>query len=359
MNIEHTFHIRPYRAGDEEQILCLRRAVFGDLDPVRTSLSAWRWQFLENPAGELFCVIAEDRGTIVGQYAAIPTRFSVKRSETVFAFSCDTMVHPEHRRKGLFVLLARELYRLMEEKNGITTVWGFPNEASLPGFTGRLGWKLLRVFPLWVRPFRPLIWFCRQLPLLKKVFPAHGIRRESGIPPSFLDGGSGLAIEPLSHFSDEFDHLWNSQRGLSSVMQIRDKRYLNWRYLGMPAFDYLPFSIKWKGDLSGFLILRMMNLMGHSFGVLVDLFPLPVVNASLTRLIIDFAGAYCREQGAEFMTCLFSTASAEFLKSIGFRKVPNLFNPKKWHLGCRFGGNVEIPDSVRSWFISYGDTDIV
>ena len=352
-------HIRPYKAGDEEQILRLRGAVFGDLDPVRTTLSAWRWQFLDNPAGESFCVIAEDSGVFVGQYAAIPTRFSVKGNETVFAFSCDTMVHPEYRRKGIFVALADELYRSMKEKNGVTTVWGFPNQASLPGFTGRLGWNLLSAFPLWVRPFRPLTWFCRQVPLLKKVFPAPEVQKESSAPsrPYVLE--SGLVIEPLSHFHEEFDHLWKRHHGLSPIMQIRDRPYLNWRYLGMPAFGYLPFSIKWKGNLAGFMVLRMMDLMGHSFGVLVDLFPFPLINASVTRLVTDFAAVSCRTQGAEFMTCLFSTASPEFLKDLGFRKVPNLFNPKKWYLGCRFEGNSDIPDSVMSWFISYGDTDIV
>ena len=300
-----SLRIRPYETGDETRILCLRRAVFGDLDPVRTTLSAWRWQFLENPAGKSFCVIAEDRGAIVGQYAAIPTRFSVKGTETVFAFSCDTMVHPGYRKKGLFVLLARELYRLMAEKYGITTVWGFPNEASLPGFIGHLGWKQLRVFPLWIRPFRPLTWFCRQVPLLKRFVPVAEVRRENGLPCRSYDGGKGLVMEPVDHFHEEFDRLWNSLRGPSSIMQIRDGRYLNWRYLGMPAFGYLPFSIKWKGDLSGFLILRMMNLMGHSFGVLVDLFPVPIIDVSMTRLVIDFAGVYCRDRGAEFIPASF------------------------------------------------------
>ena len=352
-------HIRPYKTGDEAGILRLREVVFGDLDPVRTTLSAWRWQFLENPAGGPFCVIAEDRGTIVGQYAAIPTRFSVRGEETVFAFSCDTMVHPDYRRRGLFVLLARELYGILAEQHGIPMVWGFPNQASLPGFTKHLGWKQVHVFSPWISLFRPLTCFCRQVPLLKRFVPVSEVAKESALPFRSHDGGKELVIEPLDHFSDEFDRLWDSRRDLFSVIQIRDSRYLNWRYLGMPAFGYLPFSIKWKGDLSGFLVLRMMNLMGHSFGVLVDLFPLPIIDVSVTRLVTDFAGACCRNQGAEFITCLFSTAKPEFLKRLGFRKVPELFNPKNWVLGGRFERNSIISGSGTDWFISYGDTDII
>ncbi len=353
------FQIRPYKAGDEGQILRLRKAVFGDVDPVRTTLPAWRWQFQDNPAGEAFCVIAEDCGVVVGQYAVIPTCFSVEGKETVFAFSCDTMVHPEYQRKGIFVALARELYRLMGEKHAITTVWGFPNEASLPGFTARLEWNLLCTFPFLIRPFRPLTLMCRHVPLLKKVVSAPEALKGLSVPSEAYDEGRGLVIEPLSHFDEEFDHLWKSHLGRFPVIQIRDRHYLNWRYLGMPSFAYLPFSVKWQGELSGYLILRMMNLKGHYFGVLVDLFPLPVINASVTRLVIDFASETCRKQGAEFMTCLLSKAKPEFLQHSGFRRIPNILNPKKWHFGCRFNGSTEILGSAENWFISYGDTDII
>jgi len=71
----HTFQIRHYREGDEDQILNLRQRVFGNLDPMRLRSSTWRWQFRHNPAGKALCALAEDHGRIVGQYAVIPTVF--------------------------------------------------------------------------------------------------------------------------------------------------------------------------------------------------------------------------------------------------------------------------------------------
>ena len=112
--MKRTFQIRRYQEEDEEQILRLRERVFGDLDPVRMKTSTWRWQFRYNPAGEAFCALAEDHGRIIGQYAVIPTRFSVQGKETLFALSCDTMIHPDYRKQGIFTTLADEVYRFIE-----------------------------------------------------------------------------------------------------------------------------------------------------------------------------------------------------------------------------------------------------
>ena len=159
--MSRTWRKRPYKIGDEHEILRLRQSIFGDLDEVRLNISTWYWQFQRNPAGNATCWLAEDNGVIVGQYTVIPTRFSLKGQEALLAFSCDTMVHPGYRKQGMFSDLANELYRSLDSKEtGGTTVWGFPNEASLPGFTHRLGWNPVGIIPLRIMPIRPLTMFC-------------------------------------------------------------------------------------------------------------------------------------------------------------------------------------------------------
>lgn len=359
--MKRTWQIRSYQEGDEQQVLRLRHMVFGDLDPVRLRPSTWHWQFRNNPAGEAFCCLAEDRGVIVGQYVAIPTRFSVRGQETLFAFSCDTMIHPEYRNQGMFLALANELYRSIESRYQITTVWGFPNEISLPGFTRRLGWHTLALFPLWVLPVRPFQAIRRHLSLLNR--PKSDAPLSGKGPASVVSTDQempGLLIQTINHFGDEFDQLWSSHKRLAPVVQIRDRLYLNWRYLGVPEFGYRPFAIKWKGRLSGYMVIRMMDLMGHSFGALVDLFPFPIGDRTITNRLFRFARNYCKGHGAEFLTCLLSAADPHFLRKAGLRRVPGRFNPKKWYFGCRYGqGDSAILGSVKHWYITYGDTDIV
>ena len=64
------------------------------------------------------------------------------------------MTHPDYQKQGIFVTLARDLYDDLAARHGVTTVWGFPNDASHPGFVGKLGWFDVHVFPLRVKPIR-------------------------------------------------------------------------------------------------------------------------------------------------------------------------------------------------------------
>ena len=361
-----SWHIRPYQDGDETQILKLREVVFGDLDPVRLKESTWQWQFQNNPSGPAFCFLAEAGGTIVGQYAAIPTRFSIQGKETLVALSCDTMIHPHYRRQGMFSALARELYDFMENHCGITMVWGFPNNQSLPGFTGRLGWRMLPFIPLMVLPIRPLAMVHRSIPLLKRLGKKAPAKIETDLDFKFSPRLPGLRIDPIRHFDEAFDELWQTHssmpppqsRRASPVMQVRDSRYLQWRYLSVPEFGYRPFAVRRHGRLLGYMILRMMTLKGHMFGVLMDLFPFPMASDLVLNDVFSLARQYVKAHGGDFLTCLLPRGNAGVLKRAGFKKVPEIINPKTWRLGYRCTG-AALPDDFDSWHITYGDTDVV
>lgn len=74
----------------------------------------------------------------VAYYGIIPTFVSINKQTVLGAQSCDTMTHPEHQKKGLFVTLAKKTFELAKEK-GIHFVFGFPNQSSYPGFIKHLG----------------------------------------------------------------------------------------------------------------------------------------------------------------------------------------------------------------------------
>ena len=350
------WRIRPYQNGDEQQILELRQAVFGDLDPVRLKKSVWQWQFQNNPAGRATCFLAESRGRIVGQYATIPTRLSIHGKESLAAFSCDTMIHPQYRRQGMFSALAREHYDFLETGSGIHMVWGFPNELSRPGFTGKLGWRMLPHIPLMVIPIRPVSMILRSL--LKKS------KKESTIPRTAT--GSyvlktrlpNLRMVPIARFDGAFDALWREHSNTAPVMQIRDHRYLQWRYLSVPEFGYRPFAFFRGERLLGYWVLRMMALKGQLFGVLVDVFPFPMESRSVTLEIFHSSQQYVKAHGGDFLTCLLPPKHAEVLKRAGFRKIPEIINPKTWWLGYRCAENTPLGD-LNNWHVTYGDTDVV
>lgn len=76
---------------------------------------------------------------VAAYYGVFPTLCQLSGQQILAAQSGDTMTHPNHRRKGLFRLLFEETAKLAKEE-GIRFIFGFPNEASYPGFI-KFGWK--------------------------------------------------------------------------------------------------------------------------------------------------------------------------------------------------------------------------
>jgi len=79
-------------------------------------------------------------GDLAAYYGAFPMRMHIQDKDYLVAQSGDTMTAPEHRKKGLFTILAKACYKLAEE-SGFACIFGFPNANSYPGFAKNLDWK--------------------------------------------------------------------------------------------------------------------------------------------------------------------------------------------------------------------------
>lgn len=72
-------------------------------------------------------------------YGVFPVKAQYENKEFLAAQSGDTMTHPDHRGKGLFITLAKMTYELAKQ-NGVEFIFGFPNQNSYPGFVKKLNW---------------------------------------------------------------------------------------------------------------------------------------------------------------------------------------------------------------------------
>lgn len=76
----------------------------------------------------------------VAFYGVIPCFIKLEDKNILSAQSADTMTHPNHRHKGLFIELALLTYGLCRDR-GIHLIFGFPNQNSLHAFIKNLGWE--------------------------------------------------------------------------------------------------------------------------------------------------------------------------------------------------------------------------
>jgi hypothetical protein len=104
-------------------------------------------------------------------YGVIPCMIRYVDQLLLAAQSADTMTHPKYQFKGLFVQLANLTFDLCQEE-GISVVFGFPNQNSLHGFLVRLKWQMTETLdyysiPVGIIPFEGI---SKRIPFLKGMY---------------------------------------------------------------------------------------------------------------------------------------------------------------------------------------------
>lgn len=103
-------------------------------------------RFLDNPYDDILMCIAEDNGTIIANYSAVPVRLQIEGVEHKAALSLNTMTHPDYEGQGLFTRLASSLCDYMESE-GYSMVYSFPNHLTNGILYSKLGWKDIYEIP--------------------------------------------------------------------------------------------------------------------------------------------------------------------------------------------------------------------
>lgn len=84
-----------------------------------------------------YLAYCKDTKTAAAYYGILPIKVKINGNVLMAAQSGDTITHPKHRNKGLFVELAKRTYTLGQTL-GIQFVYGFPNQYSYPGLVRKL-----------------------------------------------------------------------------------------------------------------------------------------------------------------------------------------------------------------------------
>jgi hypothetical protein len=114
---------------------------------------------------------AYDRhGTPAAYYGVMPCFIQYDSKPILAAQSGDTMTHPDHRNKKLFVRLCLKTIELCRQQH-ISLIFGFPNQNSA-GINGQIGWTTtgnLEGFQIPVTTL-PLRGLTRRLPFLQGIY---------------------------------------------------------------------------------------------------------------------------------------------------------------------------------------------
>ncbi|WP_164974716.1 GNAT family N-acetyltransferase [Halegenticoccus tardaugens] len=133
---DDAYEVRRYAPGDRNGVLALDQIVWG-----RPRGADWFvWKYVDNPyVDHVPIFVAERDGEIVGARPFMAFRIRSGDRTALALQPSDTMVHPDHRRRGLFSRMTARAVDYYAERDA-AFFFNFPNELSRAGYL-KLGWR--------------------------------------------------------------------------------------------------------------------------------------------------------------------------------------------------------------------------
>jgi hypothetical protein len=355
-----------YRPGiDDAEVLALRSEVWG-ADHPHTSSQFLEWLYQRNPAGRGTGVILRSEGRPIG-FSGINQRLMTWKGETVHAaHGVEYMVSPavSGGLSGRYALRIVLQWNEVASSNGNRFGFSFPNPKSLRIQTSpRTGWKQVFSPSLFVRVLRTIRFV---EPVIPAVPPAVAtvLARGFSVWQSLRRGRHPRppgAPKRIECFDERCDELWEKVRPSIIMGECRNAAYLNWRYRDHPLYRYAAYGWELKGELVALVVTTRRTLFGIPSLLIVDMLPPHGGDGAVTALL-DHILAEARQEGVQIAGALAppSSALAQTLRVSGFASVPKKLSPKPFVLVAHTLGHPDgLESNPDSWYLTWGDTDVV
>lgn len=262
--------------------------------PPRTA-DQWRWEYIQPSSESPPYVLAEHDGRVVGTQAYIPIEFVCEGRIIKTGKDEDTLVHPDHRGRGLLDGMYKELStRALDD--GVELLWGLTSTA--------------------VRP------------LIRNGFIVVGINDamtavQWSVP---VVANTGLVVSEIDDPGTDFDSFsLELSRRLGGIMPHLTASFLRWRVFENPFRRYRMYEARLDGRLMGLAIFKLDER--KQAGYISDVVALPeerVCEADILTLLLKpglkhFANeGYRRIEARPSGTHPFNGRLRQLLATLGF-----------------------------------------
>jgi GNAT superfamily N-acetyltransferase len=263
-----------FRRGDSRDFPGIARLFETVYGKART-IASLQWLYEDNPAGRCRLWLAEDRahGEIVGLRPVFPWRVRVDGTTLLVAQAGDAMTHPRMRGRGIFSQLVATTWAELKQE-GVPFAFSFPNRGSTAVYRklaadGHAATHEVLSFQRMVFPL--------SLRLLGDRLPALSALAGTGDrlfrPVLHRRWRPSRRLVPFSieRFGPEADRLWHQAADAYSVVAVRDRAYLNWRFFDAPSGRFQVIGLRAEGEFAGYIAFEI----GQGDAAIADLFCLP------------------------------------------------------------------------------------
>ncbi|WP_137289853.1 GNAT family N-acetyltransferase [Natronorubrum halophilum] len=301
------YRVRTYEPGDRDGILSLFETEWG----YRPSADWFDWKYVDDPyLSHVPITLAERDGEIVAVQGYVPCR--VRRGErTVSALKpVDAVVHPDHRRKGLYSRITERGIRHYTDRES-AFFFNFPNAASL-GAQQKLGWSEVTVVPMYYRLQRP----SELLPTGQAAAPAGRVadsiaRTGLGLWEQIAATSAGYDVERYaSPPGNALESIYESDVPRTFHVH-REAQYYRW-VLDAPSAGHTVYVANRDGRPVAALVTRSN---GDGDVMVFDAVPLGANHDAFADLL---AAVIADNEGASTLSVTDQTLSSTLLSRFGF-----------------------------------------
>jgi hypothetical protein len=244
--------------------------------------------------------------------------------------------------------------RVQQEKGRFMTSFPIRPETIL-GFR-KIGWKEVAKLPVLAYPIRfrgILNRYLHFLPLSLLMggfgrvlyFLFYGLRRG--------EKREGVEIEKVDSFDEGFDRFWQKASSLHPLIGSRHRQYLTWRYLQHPTRHYTIYRAQRSGEMTGYIVLRKVELRHFNSAVIVDLLALDGESVSA---LVKRGIEHSRDEGADLLGFMVPQGHSYYkrLRRMGF--LPSF---QTFRFMIYPHSKTEGILSSERWYVNWGDTDVI
>lgn len=280
----YKYEIRPYKSSDKKGFLSLYETI-----KTKEKREDWfKWKYQENPyIDHVPIILGIYEGEVIGVRPLFAMLASINGKQEVVLQPGDAMVHPEHRRQGLF---SQMMEQMIEQYSGeYPFYFTFPNNLSGPAHL-KHGSKIVSERTSYYRFQNPKalattytdsipaqIVTTLTTPLIKGYYHIKHrrtststdltIRKESEIPGKELSQLYQQAIPDKIH-------------------AVRDEQFYNWRFEN-PDWEYTTYLAEDKKGLKAAIVVGTSAGPGQTTTKLTDVVPLTNTSKSAVKALID------------------------------------------------------------------------
>ncbi|WP_162224678.1 GNAT family N-acetyltransferase [Halorussus amylolyticus] len=313
------YTIQPYAREHRDGVLDLDETVWN-----RRRCTEWfAWKYERNPyLSEVPVYVATFDGKIVGARPLLAFRLAANGTEFLALQPSDTMVHPDHRGRGLFTRMTERAIDDYTDREP-ALFFNFPNGQARPGYR-KLGWRTVGDRVTYYRIQNPK-------PLLSAYVDSDLGTAVGSVADPALAGYNGLhdwAADAASEFrvervdgvpADSLAALYR-RRVPDRIHAVRDEEFYRWRFAS-PEWTRRTYLAVRDGDpVAGVIARTRTNADGIRLTQVADVVPLVGDEGRLGAVASVFGRLLADHRNSDLVAISESPLPHSFLRERGFHR---------------------------------------